>query len=308
MFTPSAAALAAAFWPGPLTLVLRGGEGRLPDELRGREGGIAVRHTSHAGIARLVAATGKPLTSTSANRPGRSARARAPTGIRELFGPRSAARRAAGARRRRARQRAAVHAGGLHRAGAAAGARGRDSARRAAAGGREVGAVRRRGEPAPLRLSSDMHILFVCTGNTCRSPMAEAPAAEALGRARHRSGDGRVRRHRRVGRRAGLRGRLPGGPGARAGPERAPRAAPDPRPGARGRSDPRHVGPPSRPGRPSWAESTRCTCSAPTPGARPARSEVTDPFGSDLASYRTTFGELQELIGGVVSRVAGMVR
>jgi L-threonylcarbamoyladenylate synthase len=70
VFTASASALAEAFWPGPLTLVLRGGEGRLPDELRGREGGIAVRYTSHAGIARLVTATGKPLTSTSANRPG----------------------------------------------------------------------------------------------------------------------------------------------------------------------------------------------------------------------------------------------
>ena len=70
VFNASASALAEAFWPGPLTLVLRGGEGRLPDELRGREGGIAVRHTSHAGIARLVAATGKPLTSTSANQPG----------------------------------------------------------------------------------------------------------------------------------------------------------------------------------------------------------------------------------------------
>jgi L-threonylcarbamoyladenylate synthase len=70
VFTASASALAEAFWPGPLTLVLRGGEGRLPDELRGREGGIAVRYTSHAGIARLVRATGNPLTSTSANRPG----------------------------------------------------------------------------------------------------------------------------------------------------------------------------------------------------------------------------------------------
>jgi L-threonylcarbamoyladenylate synthase len=70
VFTASASALAEAFWPGPLTLVLRGGEGRLPDELRGREGGIAVRHTSHAGIARLVTATGRPLTSTSANKPG----------------------------------------------------------------------------------------------------------------------------------------------------------------------------------------------------------------------------------------------
>ncbi|MFL5493246.1 MAG: L-threonylcarbamoyladenylate synthase [Gemmatimonadales bacterium] len=70
VFTPSARVLSDAFWPGPLTLVLRGGEGRLPDELRGREGGIAVRHTSHRGIARLVAASGRPLTSTSANRPG----------------------------------------------------------------------------------------------------------------------------------------------------------------------------------------------------------------------------------------------
>jgi L-threonylcarbamoyladenylate synthase len=70
VFNASASALAEAFWPGALTLVLRGGEGRLPDELRGREGGIAVRYTSHAGIARLVSATGKPLTSTSANRPG----------------------------------------------------------------------------------------------------------------------------------------------------------------------------------------------------------------------------------------------
>ena len=85
VFTASASALAEGFWPGPLTLVLRGGEGRLPDELRGREGGIAVRHTSHAGIARLVTATGKPLTSTSANRPGTQP---APGAARliELFG------------------------------------------------------------------------------------------------------------------------------------------------------------------------------------------------------------------------------
>ena len=86
VFTASASVLAEAFWPGPLTLVLRGGEGRLPDELRGREGGIAVRYTSHAGIARLVTATGKPLTSTSANRPGGPA-APGPDRLVELFGP-----------------------------------------------------------------------------------------------------------------------------------------------------------------------------------------------------------------------------
>ena len=61
---------AAAFWPGPLTLVLPGGEGVLPDTLRGPEGGVAVRWTSHPGAARLVQTLGSPITSTSANRPG----------------------------------------------------------------------------------------------------------------------------------------------------------------------------------------------------------------------------------------------
>jgi len=69
-FTDSARALARAFWPGPLTLVLPGGGGRLPDLLRGPEGGIAVRWTSHPLIVNLVAELGEPLTSTSANLPG----------------------------------------------------------------------------------------------------------------------------------------------------------------------------------------------------------------------------------------------
>lgn len=69
-FNESAGALARAFWPGPLTLVLPGGDGRLPDALRGPEGGIAVRWTSHPGMARLVRALGEPVTSTSANLPG----------------------------------------------------------------------------------------------------------------------------------------------------------------------------------------------------------------------------------------------
>jgi L-threonylcarbamoyladenylate synthase len=69
-FNASADALARAFWPGPLTLVLPGGSGRLPDLLRGPDGGIAVRWTSHQAIAGLVAAMGGPLTSTSANLPG----------------------------------------------------------------------------------------------------------------------------------------------------------------------------------------------------------------------------------------------
>ncbi len=71
--TEAADRFASAFWPGPLTLVLPGGEGRLPDLLRGPEGGIAVRWTSHAMTARLVATLGSPITSTSANRPGQPA-------------------------------------------------------------------------------------------------------------------------------------------------------------------------------------------------------------------------------------------
>jgi L-threonylcarbamoyladenylate synthase len=86
VLSAAARTLAAAFWPGPLTLVLPGGEGKLPDQLRGREGGIAVRYTSHAGIARLVAATGRPLTSTSANRPG-DPPAPGADRIRQVFAP-----------------------------------------------------------------------------------------------------------------------------------------------------------------------------------------------------------------------------
>ncbi len=65
-----AAQLAARFWPGPLTLVLRGGDRRVPARLRGPEGGVAVRWTPHVGLQRLLAAYGEPITSTSANRPG----------------------------------------------------------------------------------------------------------------------------------------------------------------------------------------------------------------------------------------------
>jgi protein-tyrosine-phosphatase len=38
------------------------------------------------------------------------------------------------------------------------------------------------------------------------------------------------------------------------------------------------------------------------------RAEITDPFGSDLTAYRTTYAELEELIGALMSRLAGPVR
>jgi L-threonylcarbamoyladenylate synthase len=84
VLSPGARALAREFWPGPLTLVVRGGEGKLPDRLRGPEGGIAVRWTSHACVAQLVHYLGYPLTSTSANHPGRPA-APGPEAIEQYF-------------------------------------------------------------------------------------------------------------------------------------------------------------------------------------------------------------------------------
>jgi L-threonylcarbamoyladenylate synthase len=68
--TAAASSLAARHWPGALTLVLPGGERRVPAELRGPEGGVAVRWTPHRAVARLIEAHGDPITSTSANRPG----------------------------------------------------------------------------------------------------------------------------------------------------------------------------------------------------------------------------------------------
>ncbi len=71
--TRTASMLAAKHWPGPLTLVLPGGERRIPDRLRGPEGGVAVRWTPHKGLQRLIGALGDPITSTSVNLPGNPA-------------------------------------------------------------------------------------------------------------------------------------------------------------------------------------------------------------------------------------------
>jgi L-threonylcarbamoyladenylate synthase len=71
--TPSATRLAARHWPGPLTLVLPGGDRRVPPRLRGPEGGVAVRWTPHEGLGRMIRTIGDAITSTSANPPAVSA-------------------------------------------------------------------------------------------------------------------------------------------------------------------------------------------------------------------------------------------
>ena len=70
-FTPLARALAEAFWPGPLTLVLAKGE-RSPIAELATAGlsTIALRVPSHPVAQALLAATGRPLAAPSANRSG----------------------------------------------------------------------------------------------------------------------------------------------------------------------------------------------------------------------------------------------
>lgn len=66
-WTESAHRLAAAFWPGPLTVVLRAEPGRFPDRVVGRGGTVAVRSSPHPAVKAILSALGAPITSTSAN-------------------------------------------------------------------------------------------------------------------------------------------------------------------------------------------------------------------------------------------------
>jgi len=67
-WTEAARDLAAAFWPGALTLVLEDAAGIFPDGVRSREtGGVGVRVSPHPVVRRLLEVFGAPITSTSLN-------------------------------------------------------------------------------------------------------------------------------------------------------------------------------------------------------------------------------------------------
>ena len=64
------AALARRFWPGPLTLVLDDPRDRFHPGAKAADGTVAVRVPGHPVTLQLLRDAGRPMTSTSANRPG----------------------------------------------------------------------------------------------------------------------------------------------------------------------------------------------------------------------------------------------
>lgn len=77
--------LAAACWPGPLTLVLRRGDG-LADEVTGGRDTVALRVPDHAVARRVIELAGVPVAAPSANRFGRVSPTRAADVVAELGG------------------------------------------------------------------------------------------------------------------------------------------------------------------------------------------------------------------------------
>ncbi len=84
-FTPDAERLAAAFWPGPLTLVLpRAPGGTVCDLACAGLASIGLRLPAHPMAAALIRAAGRPVAAPSANRSGRLSPTRAFDVAREL--------------------------------------------------------------------------------------------------------------------------------------------------------------------------------------------------------------------------------
>ena len=123
-----AANLVARHWPGPLTLVLPGGERRVPDRLRGPEGGVAVRWTSHPA---RHAADSRPRRRHHLDERQPSGGSASHVRRRDSFtmGRRCGSRAVARARRRNAHSVATVHGPRLHWAASASHSAGRDSRR-----------------------------------------------------------------------------------------------------------------------------------------------------------------------------------
>ncbi|MEZ5980602.1 MAG: L-threonylcarbamoyladenylate synthase [Planctomycetota bacterium] len=153
-FGPRARRLAARYWPGPLTLVLPGVPAGL--ERAAKDGWIGVRCPAHSGARAVLAACDFPVVASSANRSGESPCVDAAC-VRAAFGSELAGLGDGGACR--VAEASVVLAIGP----------GRFEVLREGLLSREQ-----------LVATSGRRIAFVCTGNTCRSPMAEALARRAV--------------------------------------------------------------------------------------------------------------------------------
>lgn len=152
--SPMARRLAARYWPGPLTLVLPGVAEGL--EEIAREGWTGVRLPAHKATAGVLATLDFPVVLTSANRFGEPPLCRAQDVVATFGG-----------------ELELVLDGGRSRLGEASSVLALGPARFE---------LLRAGlfTTEQLRAVAGLKIGFVCTGNTCRSPMAEVLAKKAL--------------------------------------------------------------------------------------------------------------------------------
>ena len=154
--SPMARRLARRYWPGPLTLVLPG----VPAGLEGAaaDGWTGIRLPAHQGTAQLLQSLDFPVVATSANRAGEPPLSAAAE-IAARFGP----------------GLDLVLDGGPPRLGESS------AVLRVGPGHFEL---LRAGltDLEQLRRTAGLRIGFVCTGNTCRSPMAEGLARDLLAR------------------------------------------------------------------------------------------------------------------------------
>jgi len=146
--------LAERYWPGPLTLVLHGTPHGL--EAIARDGWTGVRLPAHAATAAVLAACDFPVVMSSANRHGERPQVTAEE-VGRSFGS----------------ELALVLDGGPARLGEAS------SVLRLGPGRFELLREGLLGLDE-LRRTAGLRLAFVCTGNTCRSPMAEALARRLL--------------------------------------------------------------------------------------------------------------------------------
>lgn len=151
---PLARRLAERYWPGPLTLLVRGAPPGL--EALAQQGWLALRVPAQRGLQSLLARLSFPVAIASAQRGDEPPATRAEQVI-ERFGP----------------SLALCGDGGPTRIG-------QPSAMLALGPGRFE--LLRPGllELADLRRTAGLRLAFVCTGNTCRSPMAEGLAQSLL--------------------------------------------------------------------------------------------------------------------------------